>query len=219
MKLIEMPFFSMIVLWWSTLTIFAHVFLNISPLKYNIKNYFFCYAFLVAFTGIFADCIAVANKPFPNTKKILNKFPREWGTNVNPLHFLNLGKMCQEVYELYSLGNKNYQNPHNWTWNYELPHIMGNTIYVLAIIFLFLENKSSFLISLLFGSLILTLDYSVYILNVIYEIIKNKHSNSKLINMFVSWGTLDIPYMFFAGYFILWYAYSNLNKNTNINGM
>lgn len=209
---IKLPVFTMIILWWFSLFVFSLALIHFTPLKFNLKNYFLCYAFLVAITGIFADTIVIANKPFPKKELILDEFPEEWNTKIPILNFLNLGKMCQKVYELYSIGNKNYQDTHNWTWNYELPHVYGNIIYILAFIFLFLNEKKSFYISLLFGSLILTIDYTVYILHVIYEIMNGIHNDTKFINKFISWGTLDIPYMFFAGYYILWYSYTSLKN-------
>jgi hypothetical protein len=111
---------------------------------------------------------------------------------------------------LYSLGNINYQDAKNWTWNFEIPHIIGNIIYVLAILFLLLQEQKCFLISLLFGSIILSIDYSFYIFSLIKDHINKVHENTPTSLKIISWGFLDFPYMFFAGYFMFWYAYSEL---------
>lgn len=210
MEDIKVPIYYMIILWWVSMVVFAYAFLTISPLKLTFKNYGFCYAILIAITGLFADCIVVANKPLKPKEEILKRFPDEWNTKIPISDTVNLGKMCNDVWSLYSLGNTNYQNSHNWTWNYELPHVMGNTIYLLALVFLFLENRSAFITSLLFGSIMLMIDYVTYVIHVIYEVVNGTHSDTKLLNMIISWGTLDLPYMFFASAFIFWYAYTSL---------
>ena len=206
----DLPLYSIIGLWWGSLTIFAYALLSVAPLELNVRNYVFCYALLVAVSGLSADGVAVANKPLPSEEAIRREFREGWSTKIPALDFINLGKMCQKVWELYSLGNKNYRDPHHWTWNYEMPHIMGSAIYLLALTFLWLNDHVAFLTSLIFGSLMLLIDYATYTCHVIYDLFNGLHSDSTMTNMLVSWGALDLPYMFFAGPVIFWYAYTSL---------
>lgn len=177
-------------------------------LKKTLKNYIVCYAILIALTGLFADAIIIANKPFSSIEKIKQKFPKLWFTDIHIQDLLDLGPLLQHTYELYSVGNINYQDVKNWTWNYEIPHVFGNGIYVLCMLFLLLEERNAFLISLLFASFSLCIDYTFYIISLIVDHINNVHVHTSFINKFISWGCLDFPYMFFAGYYIFWYAYT-----------
>jgi hypothetical protein len=195
-------------LWYLSILVFSYTLLDLTFLKKTMKNYVFCYAVLIALTGLFADGIIIANKPFPSIEKIKQKFPKLWFTDIHVLDLLDLGPMIQHIWELYSVGNINYQNAKNWTWNYEIPHLIGNVLYVLSILFLLLKQRKAFLISLLFASSLLCIDYTFYIISLIVDHINNVHIHTAFINKFISWGCLDFPYMFFAGYYIFWYAYT-----------
>ena len=206
----ELPIYSIIILWYFSIVIFAYALLSLTKLKINIKNYILCYALLISVSGLFSDVIAIANKPFQNEMEISQEFPDHWKTNVPYWDFLNLGKIIQKVYNLYSLGNRNYQDTYNWSWNYEFPHIIGNSIYLVSWLFLLLNERRGFLVSLLLGAVICTINYGVYWISVVKEIIEGHHKVSRAENKIVSWVALDGPYTILAGPCLLWYACSEL---------
>jgi hypothetical protein len=208
----ELKFKYIIPIWYIGLIIVAWAFSETIYLPKTYKNVFIIYCLLIAITGLFADNIVVANKPFEDVTLIQKRYPELWDTNVNLLNFLDLGPTIQGAWDLYIFGNINYQNSKHWTWNFEIPHIMGNTIYLLAILFLCLKDHNAFLISLLFGSIILSIDYFVYILSLIQDHMNGIHTNTPLKYKLISWGFLDFPYMFLAGFSVLWYSYTELTK-------
>ena len=208
----KLPFYAIIFLWYFSILIFAYAFISLTPLKMNLKNYVLCYSLLIAITGLFSDCQMLANKPFENTLLISQEFPRHWSTRISIWDFLNLGKITQKVYNLYSLGNRDYQDTYNWSWNYEFPHIIGNSIYLVSWVFLFLNERRSFLISLLLGAIICSVNYTGYWSWVIKGLVNGNHESSREINKIISWIALDGPYTLFAGGYLLWYALTSLNE-------
>lgn len=212
-----LPMYGLIVLWWSSLFVFAYALLSLVPLGSSLKNYWFCYSFLVAMSGTLGDCICVANKPFRPRTAILEDFPQGWWTRVPVLNFMNLGRSIQEVWELYSFGNKNYISPHSWTWNYELPHVAGSVGYLFAFLMLCMGELRFFNIALLFFGLILVIDYATFAAELVYEVIRDKflggkgiHADTKWENLLMSEAALDFPYMALAGFYMVWYSYTNL---------
>ena len=205
-------FYLLIILYWTAPILFAYALISLLPLELNVRNYGLCYAYIIGISGIMADCVYISNKPFRSPEKLLEEYPDDWSSPIPSLELLNFGKMCQVGYEFYSLGNKNYQDPNNWTWNQEISHFMGVSIYFISILLLKLKQTEAFKICLLFGGLSLCFNYTYYIFTTIYELMNDYHKDTPVSKMLISWGYIDIPYMIITGYYVLWYAYTSLNK-------
>ena len=175
----KIPYYFVIILFFGMGLIFAYPLLSILPLDANIKNLVLCYCFFICIAGIYSDVIVFPNKPFRSKRKILKEFKKDWNTKKEIWEIIDFGRVCQKGYELYSLGNINYQDKRNWTWNQEISHCLMVAIYPLLLLFLFLNEKRAFNIGLLFVSISLCMNYVYYIITTINELRRGIHKDTQ----------------------------------------
>ena len=83
------PFYLLIIFYWITPLLFAYALISLLPLELNVKNYVLCYAYILALSGIMADCIYISNKPYRSEEMLLKEYPKDWNTEIDIFEILN----------------------------------------------------------------------------------------------------------------------------------